>query len=109
MANRTLVYKATRRGRRSTGIERSSRRPIARRGAIVVWVAVLGIVLIGFVGLSMDAGVAFLAGSQLQIAADAGSLAGASCAPSRAADPRWAPRRDTAAPAGRSAPPGSRR
>jgi len=42
-----------------------------------VWVALLGVVLIGFVGLAMDAGVVLLAGSHLQIAADAGSLAGA--------------------------------
>jgi len=55
----------------------TSRGPIARRGAIVVWVVVLGVVLIGLVGLAMDAGIVFLAGSQLQIAADAGSLAGA--------------------------------
>jgi len=55
----------------------SPRGPIARRGAIIVWVAVLGVVLIGFVGLAMDAGVVLLAGSHLQIAADAGSLAGA--------------------------------
>jgi len=55
----------------------SSRGPIARRGAIAVWVAIVGVVLIGFVGLAMDAGVVLLAGSQLQIAADAGALAAA--------------------------------
>jgi len=55
----------------------SLRGPIARRGAIAVWVAVLAVVFLGFVGLAMDAGVVLLAGSHLQIAADAGALAGA--------------------------------
>ena len=48
-----------------------------RRGAILVWVAIMGLMLIGFVGLAMDAGVVLLAGSQLQVAADAAALAGA--------------------------------
>lgn len=48
-----------------------------RRGVAVVWVAVLGVLLISLVGLAMDAGVVYLAGTHLQVAADAASLAGA--------------------------------
>jgi hypothetical protein len=43
----------------------------------MIWVAVMGVMLISFVGLAIDYAIAYLAGSQLQIAADAGSLAGA--------------------------------
>jgi len=79
MANRAVVYEAACLDRRNDGaaLTSSSRGPIARRGAVLVWVAVSGVLLIGLVGLAMDAGVVLLAGSHLQIAADAGSLAGA--------------------------------
>lgn len=77
MATRTLLYKLAHLSRLSTEIAMASRGPIARRGAVVVWVAILGVVLIGFVGLAMDAGVVLLAGTHLQIAADAASLDGA--------------------------------
>ena len=49
----------------------------ARSGVALVWVAIMGVMLICFVGLAMDAAVVYLAGSHLQIAADAAALAGA--------------------------------
>jgi hypothetical protein len=46
----------------------------------------MGVMLICFVGLAMDAAVVYLAGSHLQIAADAASLAGAQFVRARADD-----------------------
>jgi len=48
-----------------------------RRGVALIWVAVFGMVLIGFVGVALDVSLAVLTGNQLQDAADAASLAGA--------------------------------
>ncbi|MBI3835247.1 MAG: hypothetical protein HY287_13035 [Planctomycetes bacterium] len=50
--------------------------PAAKRRAMaLVWVAVMGFALIGFIGLAMDVAVTYLAGTNLQVAADAGALA----------------------------------
>jgi hypothetical protein len=43
----------------------------------LVWVAITGFIVIGFIGLAMDTAIVYLAGSNLQVAADAGALAGA--------------------------------
>ncbi|HOB74710.1 MAG TPA: TadG family pilus assembly protein [Phycisphaerae bacterium] len=48
-----------------------------RRAVALVWVAILGLILIGMVGLALDAGVVVLSRQQLQNAADAAALAGA--------------------------------
>lgn len=48
-----------------------------RPGVALVWVAIMGVLLISLVGLAMDTAVVYLAGSQLQIAADAAAIAGA--------------------------------
>lgn len=48
-----------------------------RRGIALVWVAMMGLMLIGMVGLTLDTAKVWLAGHQLQIAADASALAGA--------------------------------
>lgn len=53
------------------------RRGCRRRGAVLIWVAIMGMALIGMVGLALDAGVVMHAGNQLQTAADAAALAGA--------------------------------
>jgi len=52
-------------------------RPLQRRGAVHIWVAILLVVLIGFTGLALDTGYGVLVGNQLQNAADAGALAAA--------------------------------
>jgi len=51
--------------------------PKNRRGVALVWVALMGVMLISFVGLAMDAAVVYLGASHLQIAADAAALAAA--------------------------------
>jgi hypothetical protein len=56
---------------------RLSRKHHRRRGAILVWVALFSMVLILFVGLSLDAAKLVLNVNQLQNAADAAALAGA--------------------------------
>jgi Flp pilus assembly protein TadG len=48
-----------------------------RRGAIAVFMAVSGVVLLGFAALAVDAGRLYLAKTELQVAADAAALAGA--------------------------------
>ncbi|UCG31553.1 MAG: hypothetical protein JSU68_07785 [Phycisphaerales bacterium] len=48
-----------------------------RRGAIVVYVAASGVVLMGFAALAVDAGRLYLGKTELQVAADAAALAGA--------------------------------
>ncbi|HEX5010624.1 MAG TPA: pilus assembly protein TadG-related protein [Planctomycetota bacterium] len=62
-------------------LARSARRPCPSRrsqhGLIVVFVAILAIVIFGFVGLAVDAAHIQSAGSQLQNAADAAALAAA--------------------------------
>jgi Flp pilus assembly protein TadG len=47
------------------------------RGLSVILVAILGLLLVGFVGLAVDAGHVYTAGGQLQDAADAAALAAA--------------------------------
>lgn len=51
--------------------------PGFRRGMALLWVALLGFLLIGLVGLSLDWGKAAFNANQLQNAADAAALAGA--------------------------------
>ena len=48
-----------------------------RRGAIAVYVAASGVVLLGFAALAVDAGRLYLGKTELQVAADAAALAGA--------------------------------
>lgn len=48
-----------------------------RRGVVLIWVALCGLLFIGFVGLAMDTSHVYSAGQQLQATADAASLAGA--------------------------------
>jgi hypothetical protein len=48
-----------------------------RRGAVIVWVAVSMIALLGCVGLALDTARVLLVAHELQTAADAGALAGA--------------------------------
>ncbi|UCG31552.1 MAG: hypothetical protein JSU68_07780 [Phycisphaerales bacterium] len=48
-----------------------------RRGAILVYVAASGVVLLGFAALAVDAGRLYLGKTELQVAADAAALAGA--------------------------------
>jgi hypothetical protein len=48
-----------------------------RRGAIAVFVAASGVVLLGFAALAVDAGRLYLGKTELQVAADAAALAGA--------------------------------
>jgi Flp pilus assembly protein TadG len=58
--------------------QRQYRRTVPhRRGATLVWVAVMMFVLIGFVALAMDWGYAYYTTQKLQNAADAAALAGA--------------------------------
>src|SRR5688572_5218193 len=47
------------------------------RGMVIIWVALLMMVLIGFVGLAVDWGYVVWSGQKLQNAADAAALAGA--------------------------------
>ena len=54
-----------------------SRRGNRRRSVVAIWVAITGLLLIGFTGLALDTAFIKLAGQQLQNAADAASLAGA--------------------------------
>jgi Flp pilus assembly protein TadG len=49
-----------------------------RRGAVVVLVAVVSTVMVGFVAMTVDLGTIYIARTELQRAADAASLAGAS-------------------------------
>src|SRR5687768_14478378 len=51
--------------------------PCRNRGAVMVYVVIVLVAFIGFVGLALDWGYVFLTGQQLQNAADAASLAGA--------------------------------
>ncbi|NQT21400.1 MAG: hypothetical protein HQ592_16960 [Planctomycetes bacterium] len=46
-----------------------------RRGIATIWLAIFGIVLIGFTGLATDTGYVYLTAQQLQNAADAAALA----------------------------------
>ena len=48
-----------------------------RRGAIMIWVAVAGLALVGLAGLAIDTGFGLTAANQLQVAADASALAAA--------------------------------
>lgn len=54
-----------------------SRRAERRRGAVVVWFAVLAPTLVGMVAFSVDIGWIVLVQNELQVAADAGAMAGA--------------------------------
>jgi len=47
-----------------------------RRGVVLVWFVLFGIVLIGFIGLTCDVLYAYFVGQNLQHAADAGALGG---------------------------------
>jgi Flp pilus assembly protein TadG len=49
----------------------------ARRSFVQLWFAVMGLMLIGFIGLAIDTGYLVYTGNQLQSAADAAALAGA--------------------------------
>jgi len=49
----------------------------ARRGAILIWIALFMLVLIGFVGLATDTGLVVLSANELQNGADASALAAA--------------------------------
>ncbi len=60
---------------------KQSTRHQKRRGVAILWVALLLIVFIGFVGFVIDAGRLYLAGHQLHNAADAAALAGARFVP----------------------------
>jgi Flp pilus assembly protein TadG len=54
------------------------RRPHHRRAGIaLIWIAILGMVLVGLAGLALDTGYVMITGHQLQNAADAAALAGA--------------------------------
>ncbi|MCA9248854.1 MAG: hypothetical protein KDA42_17125, partial [Planctomycetales bacterium] len=55
----------------------NNRKRWGRRGAILVWVAVLLPVLIGFVGLTVDVGYIFTDQANLQAFADVSALTGA--------------------------------
>ena len=46
-----------------------------RRGATLIWACLVMMAIIGFVGLTLDTGLGYMTGSQLQDAADASSLA----------------------------------
>jgi Flp pilus assembly protein TadG len=48
-----------------------------RAGIALIWIAILGMVLVGLAGLALDTGYVMLTGHQLQNAADAAALAGA--------------------------------
>jgi Flp pilus assembly protein TadG len=52
-----------------------------RRGAVVVWFAVLAPTLLGMVAFSVDIGWIVLVQNELQVAADAGAMAGAGALP----------------------------
>ncbi len=56
---------------------RATRNRWARAGLATVWVAVLGFVVLAFVGLAMDRSLLGLTAQQLQATADAAALAGA--------------------------------
>ncbi len=64
-------------GKQSSHRVDRARQPAFRRGVVLLWVAVTLIVLIGFVGLSLDWGKMAFNVHQLQNAADAAALAGA--------------------------------
>ena len=67
-ANETILKRCGYHPRRASSL---------RRGVALVWVAILAMVLIGMLGMAIDAGVVALARQQLQNAADAAALAGA--------------------------------
>jgi uncharacterized membrane protein len=56
----------------------ASRRPRNERGVVFLWVALFLTLILGFVALSIDIAKLMTARSQLQNAADAAALAGAS-------------------------------
>ena len=56
--------------------QRSARR-WRKRAVTLVWAALCGSIIIGFMGLALDWGHVYYAGQQLQVAADAAALAGA--------------------------------
>jgi hypothetical protein len=56
--------------------ELPQRRPV-RRGIALIWIAIVGMVLIGLAGLALDTGYVLWTAHQLQNAADAAALAGA--------------------------------
>ncbi|MEX0655089.1 MAG: TadG family pilus assembly protein [Phycisphaeraceae bacterium] len=70
-----VIQNAGKRGGRTWAARRRS--ASRERGAVLIWVAILLTVLIGLVGLALDMGYATWTHQQLQVAADAGSLAGA--------------------------------
>ena len=49
----------------------------ARKGIVLIWVAVLAFLIVGISGLAVDAAYMFFAGHQLQVAADSAARAGA--------------------------------
>jgi Flp pilus assembly protein TadG len=62
----------------STIASSSRYRPaVPRRGVALVWIAIVMIVLVGFLGLAFDWGYAYYTSQKLQNAADAAALAGA--------------------------------
>lgn len=61
-----------------------------RRGIVNIWAVLMFLVIIGFVGLSLDVGFGMLVGFQLQNAADAASLAGVTYVRSSAEEVREA-------------------
>lgn len=48
-----------------------------KRGVVLIWVAVMLLILVGFIGLSIDIGLGTFVSNQLQAGADASALAGA--------------------------------
>ncbi len=52
-----------------------------QRGIALIWVAILGMVLVGLAGLALDTGYVLVTAHQLQNAADAAALAGANSVP----------------------------
>ena len=61
----------------ANGELKSLRKKLNNKGIAVVYLAILMIVLVGFVGLAVDIGYMYVAKGQLQNAADAAALAGA--------------------------------
>ncbi len=64
---------ATQREQRAVRAGRDRR----NHGIVLIWYAILGLVLIGFVGLASDTGYVYLTSHELQNAADSAALAGA--------------------------------
>ncbi|MHB1842377.1 MAG: pilus assembly protein TadG-related protein [Sulfobacillus sp.] len=64
-----------------SGVQKSGTRNWSERGSVIVIVAVSAVFVLGFFTLSLDAGRVYVLKEQLQTAADASALAGASLLP----------------------------